>query len=301
MKRIEFKSSYDEQRIVYDYFEAKKVKKIFVIIHGKHEYSDRYHEIAIYLQKKEHSSYIINLRGHGHTGKLNKSFGYFIGDSKQSHFKDIDTLISIVKKNNEGKKIILLGHSMGSYITRIYLSQFDNVDGYICCGTTNLSFLKLSFAVILARVISVFKGKKNSKLLKKMVEGHSSAKYNGEFEGSWLSSDQKKVESFFNSPLKQYEFKNKTFADFLWFIKKMRSKSVIKKTNRELPILFINGGKDISSNNGALVKKLYLNYKLFNKNVKHIQYDNMRHEIIQVTDSAKVFNDIEKFANNISN
>ena len=66
--------------------------------------------------------------------------------------------------------------------------------------------------------------------------------------------------------------------------------------NKETPILFIYGDKDVISNYGKTAHQAVEIYKnLGYKNIYEIVYENMRHEILNETNNEKVYNDIINF------
>ncbi|WP_267893795.1 alpha/beta hydrolase [Mesoplasma florum] len=132
-------NSLDDNKIsIYIWDEVKNPKAIIQLVHGSCEHSLRYKEFA----KKMNDNQIIVIssdhRGHGKTALLNnKPLGYF---SKNNGWNiiisDLKQVNSFIKNQYMNLPIIMLGHSMGSFMARTYMIDYPNtVDAYVISGT----------------------------------------------------------------------------------------------------------------------------------------------------------------------
>lgn len=87
-------------------------KAVFVLVHGLGAHSARWDFLAGYLAGQGYASYAIELRGFGRTPERPR--GHV--DSFETWFRDILALSGIAGRDFPGKKVFLLGESMGGLI-----------------------------------------------------------------------------------------------------------------------------------------------------------------------------------------
>jgi len=87
-------------------------KAVFLLVHGLGAHSARWDFLAAYLAGQGYASYAIELRGFGRTPERPR--GHV--DSFETWFRDILALREIAGRDFPGKKIFLLGESMGGLI-----------------------------------------------------------------------------------------------------------------------------------------------------------------------------------------
>jgi alpha-beta hydrolase superfamily lysophospholipase len=85
---------------------------VFLLVHGLGAHSARWDFLAAYLAGRGYASYAIELRGFGRTPERPR--GHV--DSFETWFRDIIALREIAGRDLPGKKIFLLGESMGGLI-----------------------------------------------------------------------------------------------------------------------------------------------------------------------------------------
>lgn len=101
-------------------------KAVLVISHGAGEHGARYAHNAERLNEAGYVVYAPDHRGHGETGK-----GAVI-DRMSNAVADLDMMIGLAREENPGKKLFLLGHSMGGCIGIEYaLTHQDHIDGLV--------------------------------------------------------------------------------------------------------------------------------------------------------------------------
>lgn len=91
-------------------------RAVLVIIHGGFEHSGRYLHVASYFTQRGFIVYACDLRGHGrsqgHRGYINDFDNVLV---------DIDTFLSLVRKDFPHKPLFILGHSAGGLVTVAYM------------------------------------------------------------------------------------------------------------------------------------------------------------------------------------
>ncbi|PIS30012.1 MAG: alpha/beta hydrolase [Candidatus Marinimicrobia bacterium CG08_land_8_20_14_0_20_45_22] len=108
--------SFDGTRLfTRSYKPTKPAKAVVLVVHGLAEHSGRYEHVAEFLTKAGFAFETFDLRGHGKSGGAR----IFV-NSFDDYLRDLDLIMSEVKRNYPDLPIFLLGHSMGGAITSLF-------------------------------------------------------------------------------------------------------------------------------------------------------------------------------------
>lgn len=268
---------------------------ILLIVHGMAEHIKRYDRFARFLAEKG-----ILVAGNDHLGhgeSANGRYGYFCkNEASLVVVKDVHRLKKLMQEEHPGIPIMILGHSMGSFITRNYLLRYaKGIDGVILSGTGTKDSATLLMTIGLIRVLSLFQGwKHRSNLVNTLAFGSFNKKIrprNSVFD--WLSTDRKTVEDYMNDPECGFTFTLNGFDTLSRLIYQLKNTNELKKIPPLLPMLLIAGEEDPTGNYGAGVKKVYQEYLDAGlTNVKMTLFEGMRHEVLNEQDYQKVYDSI---------
>lgn len=105
-------------------------KAVLAICHGYAEHSGRYAQVAADLNARGYVVEALDLRGHG------RSSGERVAiDSYDEYLDDVHGFLGRVRQRNPGKKVFLLGHSMGGGVVVNYVIARDHrLDGLLLSG-----------------------------------------------------------------------------------------------------------------------------------------------------------------------
>lgn len=107
-------------------------KAVVVIVHGYAEHSGRYAYVGEQLVARGYSVRAYDLRGHGHSGGPRTHIR-----SAAEHLSDLDVVLHRACQAHPGRRVFLLGHSMGGGIVALAASVGRApVDGIILSGAT---------------------------------------------------------------------------------------------------------------------------------------------------------------------
>jgi alpha-beta hydrolase superfamily lysophospholipase len=156
-----FKDDFGVEIVFYEW-PAADPKAVIQIAHGLGEHARRYDQMAAVLNRPGFSVYADDHRGHGQTGllqvssKQTKKLGNLGPGGMDAAYKQVSDFTKIIKDENPGKPIILLGHSWGSFIAQKIINKhsgtYDAVvlsgsaltmPGYIATGDFNKVWKKL--------------------------------------------------------------------------------------------------------------------------------------------------------------
>lgn len=297
--------TFDAKTIFYYKWKANPktpFKGIIQISHGVGEHAGRYKVIANLLQEKGYEVYANDHRSHGKSAKTEDYLGFYDGEDYFSDaIIDMRELSKIIKKEHPNHKIILLGHSMGSLLSRAYVTKYgDDVEALILSGTA--SFMKGlgTFGLFSAKVLGKLNGKhRSNEVLKTLFFNQFNKKFRpNRTNVDWISSDEHQVDIFEADPLRIEDFSLSIFLDILKGSKKVNELVTFKNTPKNLPIFIFSGDQDPVGEMGKGVKKVAKNYK--NAGIKDITlklYKGGRHEMLNEVNKEEVEKDLMDWLN----
>ncbi|MCZ2111665.1 MAG: alpha/beta hydrolase [Dehalococcoidia bacterium] len=114
---------------------ATETRAVLAICHGYAEHSGRYAEVARYLVERGYTVEALDLRGHGRSSGERVTI-----KSYDDYHDDLATFLDRVRGRNPGKRVFLLGHSMGGGVVVSYLlMRGPALDGILLSGAAMLS------------------------------------------------------------------------------------------------------------------------------------------------------------------
>jgi alpha-beta hydrolase superfamily lysophospholipase len=267
-------------------------KAILQIAHGMVEHIERYHDFATYL-----ASQGIYVTGHSHLGHgksmiSKEKMGYFASpNGNECVIGDIHELRKITQEKYPEVPYFLLGHSMGSFLTRQYLGMHaEGLSGAIIMGTGEQPDAILSAGKLVCKVIAAFKGwEHRSKFVNSLVIGG----FEKEMGKGWLSKNEENVKNYAADPLSGFVFTLNAFYHMFDGMSKMNASEKNGNFPKELPMFFVAGSEDPVGNHGKGVETVYQRYlEKGAKNTNIKLYADDRHEILNELDRETVYEDI---------
>lgn len=277
-----------------------RINAILQISHGMVEYVERYDEFAHYMNQKGILVVGHDHLGHGKSVLSENEWGYFSKKfSDEILIRDMHKLRKTIQKKYSAVPYFMLGHSMGSFILRKYLSRHgENLHGAVILGTGIRGRLELLAGMLLCSSIAAVKGwKYRSALVHRLAfQGNQKSLKKEGGNTSWLTKDTKIAAAYANDPRCTFRFTlNGYFTLFSLFLYSNRYKN-IQRIPKELPILLSSGAEDPLGNYGKGIKKLYHIYRKAGiKEITYRLYKDDRHEIINELDRETVYADIHSW------
>lgn len=278
--------------------ETTSPKGIVQLIHGMAEYIDRYEGFASYLVSQGFIVCGHDQIGHGESVSTPDELGHMSPENgKEALVEDVHTLYKLVSSRySQQTSYFMMGHSMGSFIARIYATRYgQNLQGVILSGTTHQSKSLVWFGDVLADVICKRKGShSHSALLHRTATGaFNKTIENPRTPFDWISTDDVIVDEYTKDPLCGFEFSAGGYSVLVSLIRAMTSSELARKIPPSLPFCLLSGNKDSVGDNGKGVNKAADFLRSAGvQNVEVKLYSDMRHEIINEVGKQEVYEDI---------
>ena len=204
--------------------------------------------------------------------------------------------LEMTRKKYPDVPYFMLGHSMGSFLLRQYLTMYaEGLAGVVIMGTGHQGMLTLCAGRMICRIIAAFKGwKYRSTFVDNLSFGGFNKKFEpGETSKEWITSDKKKRDEYVRDPLCSYTFTLGAYYQMFAGMKVLVRKGSMKRIPKTLPVLFTAGSDDPVGAFGKNVIRVYEKYKDAGiKDVSIHLYKGDRHEILNEVDRQNVYQDI---------
>ncbi|MDR3345339.1 MAG: alpha/beta hydrolase [Oscillospiraceae bacterium] len=275
--------------------DKSEVRAVFQIAHGMAEHGERYDEFALYLAEHGFAVYVIDHAGHGKSCPP-EDWGYFgERDGWSGVVSDSKLLTDIARNENPDKPVFFFGHSMGSFVARLYAERYGaDLAGAIFCGTAGANPAS-GVGIALAGLIAKLRGSHyRSALLDTMAFGA----YNKRIENvrtkfDWLSVNEANVDAYVADLGCGFPFTAAGFRDVFTLLSKANSAQWYQNMPKNLPILLIAGAEDPVGSYGKGVTQVQ---KLLREGgaaqVDCKLYPGLRHEIHNEENRHEVYADV---------
>ncbi len=276
--------------------EGGRIRCIVQVIHGMAEYVERYEELARFLTDR--GCLVVGEDHLGHGGSVGGGLkGYFCEqDPPTVVVRDVHRLKKMIQEEYPALPYILLGHSMGSFILRDYLTRYGTgIQGAIIMGTGDMRKTDIRMGKAISVLEELFRGGKHpSRLLNRLAfRGYNSRIQNPRTPVDWLSANTENVDRYMKDDRCGFLFTINGFQTLLELVNRAVFPKDMGRIPRELPLLVISGEEDPVGGYGAGVRRVYEKYKAAGlQNVTLKLYPGDRHEILNEEDAETVMNDI---------
>ena len=241
------------------WFPAGPPRGAVQIVHGISEHIGRYEEAARFLA--EHGFLVCgeDHLGHGRTVE-DGQYGMFApAGGWELAVQDVRRLRELMGERYPRLPYFLLGHSMGSFLTRTYLIQYPGtLDGCILSGTGQESAPLVALGKALAEIECRRLGPAG---VSPLVDALSLGAYNRRFRpnrtsADWVSSDPAAVDAYLADPLCRYKPAVSLFRDMMGGLQFIARADNLNRMAPDIPALFLSGADDPVGGMGRGVRKV---------------------------------------------
>jgi len=275
---------------------------IVQLAHGMCEYVSRYDSWARRFAEKGIIFCGNDHLGHGNTAATAEDLGYTAKRGGADFMvEDLFALTKTVKARFAGLPLFLYGHSMGSFMARLYLTRYgEHLTGALISGTAGPE-APTGIALKLARMIARAKGYRHrSKFITSLAFGAYNKRFREENDpNSWLTRVKDVRERYAKDPFCHYVFTLAGYDTLFSLLGAVSSKHWAENVPKNLPIFLFSGDKDPVGNNGKGVKEVYRRLAGAGCRVTLKLYRGGRHEMHNEENADEVFADIIDFLSKI--
>ena len=297
-KVLHFKSSDGKNTIHAVCWEPEGIQPVAVlqIVHGMVEYIERYEEFAEYLNSKGFVVVGHDHLGHGDSVKSQEEWGFIAEENPSGKMViDIRRMFAGTKKKYPDIPYFLLGHSMGSYLVRKYITVYGNdLSGIILTGTGMESKATTKAGLMVIRALA-----------KKFGPGYrsdfvSELMYTSPYklydlkgidpERGWITRDAEITKKYYSDPKCTFTFTLNGYEVPVSTVDFVCDKKNIAKIPKKVPLLIASGDMDPVGNLGKGVKEFYNAVVKTGKiNVDCKLFPDARHEILNEINRDEVY------------
>ena len=277
--------------------ESGEIIGVLQIAHGVAEYGMRYAPFAEFMTEHGFAVVANDHLGHGLSAEKDADTLYFGPRDGWKHVvDDMYALRCRTKEKYPDVPYFLMGHSMGSFLTRTYLIRYPGtVAGAILMGTGQMPpALVAAGRVLAAREARKVGDRHSSPLVNKLAFEAYNQKFAPNRTGyDWLSASTENVDQYLADPLCGGDPTIGLFREMLRGIACIEKQENLKRMNRNTPVLFLSGQDDPVGDMGKGVRRAYRSFRRSGvRDVEIRLYQGLRHEILQETGREKVYADV---------
>ena len=271
---------------------AGRARAVIQVFHGMAEHIARYDRPATELARRGYAVVGHNHQGHGRETPREK-LGYFYDkDGWINIMEDGYAVTQMIKKRFPGIPVVLLGHSMGSFLAREYVLRYgDALGGLILSGTGWYPAPVCSAGALVAGVANP---KKPAPFVDKMAfSGNNKAFTPARTPFDWLSRDKAEVDRYIADPYCGFTFTGRAFRDFFEGLRALTKLERLNAMPVKLPVYFMSGDRDPVGQMGKGVLEVAAQFRQAGlTDVSVHLYDGARHELFNETNRDEVLHEL---------
>lgn len=277
---------------VYRWLPANHPRTVVQIVHGMAEHAGRYDALARELNRAGYAVYANDHRGHGRTASSAAELGFFAeARGWRACLDDINLLRHYIAAEHAHTPVILLGHSMGSFMAQQAAGENrDSFAGLVLSGSYRQPRMLARAGALLARFEALRIGPRGrSGLLQALTLGA----YNRRFTPArtpfdWLTRDHDAVDRYAADPACGFRPTVQLWIDLLDALA-----AGLPLPSRQLPVYIMSGERDPVAATDPGARRLAASFREVGlKSVTHRVYPEARHELFQETNRDEVIRDL---------
>lgn len=265
---------------------------VIQVLHGLGEHADRYARFATAATERGFAVCAHNHRGHGDNSSHPAYFA--ARDGWHTVVADIRLVNRFIDESYAGRPVVLLGHSMGSFLAQTYAMNYgDELAGLVLSGSTWPS----RFTLYPGRALAKFEAWRvgdhlHSALLDKLGFGsHNKPFEPARTELDWLTRDEAEVDKYIADPLCGGPYTAGLWVDFLGGLIEIASDKALLRIPASLPVLITGGELDAIGGDKGMGKLLQHYAQTGHQRLKAKIYPQGRHEMLNETNRDQVTRD----------
>lgn len=277
------------------------VKAVVVIHHGMAEHQQRYREFIEFIVSNGYAVFMNDMANHGKSNQNFAETGFFgKKDGYKGLVKDFESTVKRAKVAYPDKKIVVMGHSMGSFIVRCFTAWYPDAGfcGAIYMGTGGANPIAAIGDKMSAAIAKLTGYTKKVKLLDSMTFGAYGNRTEKRTQFDWLTRDSAIVDKYIADEYCGFLFSAQGMNDLVKLNIAANTDDWYKAVPADLKILVVSGAEDPVCEYGKGVKEIEQRLASSGHyNVEAKLYDGARHEILNEINKDEVYSDILDWIN----
>lgn len=278
-------------------------RAVLQIAHGMAEHGARYEPLAAQAVAAGMPVFANDLRGHGEMANYGTSGHFADHDGWRLVVSDLYRVSLHAKAQYPDTPIILLGHSMGSYLALQYAMNYaGTLTGLALSGSNYDAPLVYRSARGIARIERIRQGPLGKSALLSYL---SFGSFNRHFlptrtDYDWLSRDATEVDRYVADPLCGFRCTNQLWLDLLAGLIHISTPANLQKIPADLPVYIMGGERDPVGDMGKGLERLVSVLKEAGvRDVDSDIYPNGRHEMFNETNRERVITNLLDWVNRV--
>lgn len=281
---------------VHRWLPAGQPRAVVQIAHGMVEHAGRYAHLGEALAAAGYAAYASDHRGHGHTAGGPDDLGH-LGDEHgfADVVDDLAALTEHLRSEHPDVPVVLLGHSMGSFLARAYAARYgDRLAALILSGTAGDPGLLGAVGVRVASVEARLRGPRaRSRLMQALTLGPNNRPFRpNRTTFDWLTRDEAQVDAYVADELSGGVATAGFYRDLLTGLRWVSAPSTMAMVPSDLPVHVVGGEVDPVGGAAAAEE---VSRKLREAGVRDVStrvWPGARHEVFNETNRDEVEADI---------
>ncbi|MBQ8975551.1 MAG: alpha/beta fold hydrolase [Oscillospiraceae bacterium] len=267
------------------------------IVHGMVEHIARYEGFAQAMCARGIAVVGHDHLGHGLTAASDEDLGYICEKYESNTLvADIFEVTKYICSEFPRVPNFILGHSMGSFLTRKYITMHSaDVSKVIIMGTGFMPKSVVSLALFLTNMTGKLKGERHrSSFLTSLALGSYNKRFNyPNSPCAWLTKDEDILRVHDGDKYSTFTFTVNAYRALFSTLVYLAQWTGFDNVRRDIPVLITSGENDPVGDFGKGPTALYDEYK--NRGMTDVTlklYRGDRHEILNELDRESVYDDI---------
>lgn len=294
---LEWLVANDGHRIPLRHWPVASPRAVIHIVHGMAEHSGSYADTASALNAAGYAVLAHDHRCHGLATVMDQ-----LGDvGPQQHWDgvchDMATVNADIHHRYPELPLILIGHSMGSFISQYFAQHFPDQINLLLLEGSTYEAPWFSTAGSLLGDFECWRLGVNGR--SPLIHALSFGAFNKAFKKprtdfDWLSRCHKFVDGYIADPLCGFQLSNGYWRDFTRGLADLYRPHSLKRIRSDLPIYVFSGDKDPVGHNGRGAEKLAIALRDISgcRDVTLRLYPEARHDLLHETNSDEVLTDL---------
>lgn len=292
LEKIPFTSVAGRPLTLYLWQTDAPCRGVIQLVHGMAEHIARYDRLARALCAAGYTVAGHSHLGHGEDAREDE-LGFFGRKDGWDHLvEDVHTAHEMLLTRFPGQRFAILGHSMGSFVTREYLLRYGgDLTAAVICGTGWFPGPLCSVARAAAALCGTFGGwQKPAPLVDRLMsKDNNKAFAPARTPFDWLSRDTAEVDKYIADPRCGFLFTARGYYDMFTGLKNLSRLHRLAALPGDLPVLFISGDADPIGTQGKGVNTVAQQFR--NAGVRDVTvrlYPGARHELFNETNRDEI-------------